>query len=227
MTHRALLWLVTRLGPLLLRAWYSTIRIRWCGGRYLHPDPRTRHPVLYAFWHHRGMCFAYTHAGSGCRILVSQSRDGDILAGLVGALGFSPVRGSSRRGGSEAMRALLAEAGSGHDLSITPDGPRGPNQVFKVGAIYLASRSGLPIVPTSSSYHRCWRFKSWDRFQFPWPFTWGVVHVGEPVAVPPDLDEDGLETWRLRLEQVLDAHTRDTDDHLAALYRDGRRRRDL
>src|SRR5574341_2646112 len=114
------------------------------------------------------------------------------------------------------MRALLAEAGSGYDFGFTPDGPRGPSQVFKVGAVYLASRSGLPIVPITVAYRRCWKIKSWDRFQLPWPFTHGVIHAGMPVAVPPALDDAGLETWRLRLQETLQAHTRTTDEHIDA-----------
>jgi lysophospholipid acyltransferase (LPLAT)-like uncharacterized protein len=173
------------------------------------------------------LCFAYTHARFRGRILVSRSKDGEIFARMGAALGFSPIRGSSRRGGSEAMRALLAEASSGYDVGITPDGPRGPRREFKMGAIYLASRSGLPIVPITVNYRRSLQFRSWDRLQLPWPFTRGVIHVGEPVLVPPDLSESDLEVWRLRLQDILLAHTWDTEDHAEEFYREGRHRRDL
>jgi lysophospholipid acyltransferase (LPLAT)-like uncharacterized protein len=146
---------------------------------------------------------------------------------MLGRLGFRTPRGSSKRGGSEALRTLLVEAESVGDIGMTVDGPRGPLHVFKVGAVYLASKSGLPIVLIVSSYRRYWRLKTWDRFQVPWPFTWGVVRTAAPITVPPDLDEAGLEAWRQRLEQALTEHTRDTDLRLAELYREGRRRRDL
>ena len=125
------------------------------------------------------------------------------------------------------MRALLKECENGCDFGITPDGPKGPPRVFKEGAVFLASQSGLPIVPITIAYHRFWRLKSWDGFQCPWPFTWGVIHTGEPVAVPPWLDASGLEAWRLRLEEALELHTRTTDECLEDLYRRGRRRREL
>jgi len=221
----ALTWLAARLGPLTLRAWFATIRLRWYGGKYANPDPRSRGNAIYVLWHQRLLCFAYTHARFRGRLLVSRSSDGEILARLAAGLGFSPIRGSSRRGGSEALRALLAEAGSGCDFGITPDGPRGPRQVFKVGAVYLASRSGLPIVPITVAYRRSWQFRSWDRFQLPWPFTRGVIHAAAPVAVPPALDDSGLETWRLRLQETLQSHTRTTDERFEELFRDGRRRR--
>ncbi|OGB93119.1 MAG: hypothetical protein A2Z31_04045 [candidate division NC10 bacterium RBG_16_65_8] len=227
MTRRALTWILVWLGPFALRAWFSTIRLRWCGGAQLHPDPRTRRNGIYAFWHQRLLCFAYTHGRFRPRILVSQSRDGDIIARVASGLGCVPIRGSSRRGPTEAVRGLLAEAGSGYDFGITPDGPLGQRHAFKVGAVYLASQSGLPVVPIAVSYGRYWRFKSWDEFLVPWPFTWGVIHVGPPVAVPPDLDASGLETWRLRLQDILQVHTRTTDVHARELYLSGRTRRDL
>lgn len=222
MTRRALAWVIGRLGPVVIRVWFSTIRLRWVGGAELHPDPRARRNGIYVFWHQRLLCFAYTHGPFQPRILVSQSRDGDIIARVASGLGCLPIRGSSRRGGTEAMRALLAEAESGRDFGITPDGPLGPLHVFKVGAVYLASQSGLPVVPITVSYHRCWRFQSWDRFQVPWPFTWGVIHVGSAIAVPPGLDAIGLEEWRARLQEILQRHTEATDRNAEDLYLSGR-----
>lgn len=227
MRRRALNWLVSWLGALALYLLFFTIRLRWYGGKHIHPDPRKRGNAVYVFWHQRLLCFAYTHARFGARLLISQSRDGEIIARMAAHLGFFPIRGSSRRGGSEAIRSLLTEAGSGCDFGITPDGPKGPSGVFKVGAVFLASQSGLPIVPITVTYHRFWRFKSWDGFQLPWPFTWGVIHTGAPISVPPGLDASSLEAWRLRLEDTLRAHTKFTDEHVGELYRRGQRRRDL
>ena len=82
-------------------------------------------------------------------------------------------------------------------------------------------------MPITVSYGRYWRFKSWDRFILPWPFTWGVIHVGDAVTVPPALDAAGLEAWRVRLEGVLRAHTEATDARAEELYRAGRTYRDL
>jgi hypothetical protein len=220
-------WFVGWAGPLLVRAWFATIRLRWYGGAYLHPDPRTRRHGIGVFWHQRLLGFGYTHGRFRPRILISQSRDGDLIARVSSGLGCVPIRGSSRRGAAGAMRGLLAEAQSGYDIAITPDGPLGPLRVFQVGAVYLASQTGLPIVPTSISYGRCWRFNSWDRFVLPWPCTWGVVHVGDAVTVPPGLDAAGLETWRSRLETILREHTDTTDARAQELYRAGRRFRDL
>jgi hypothetical protein len=227
MMRSALAWVVGLAGPLALRIWFSTIRLRWYGGAYLHPDPRTRRNGIGVFWHQRLLCFGYSHGRFRPRILISQSRDGDLIARVASGLGCVPIRGSSRRGAAGAMRGLLAEAGSGYDIAITPDGPLGPLHVFQVGAVYLASHTGLPVAPVSVSYGRCWRFRSWDRFILPWPFTWGVIHVGDGVTVPPNLDAAGLEDWRRRLEALLREHTDATDARARELYRAGRTFRDL
>lgn len=227
MRRRVLNWMAERLGPLAVRAWFATIRLRWYGGTYVHPDPRHRGNAIYVFWHQRLLCFTYTHGRFRGHVLVSRSKDGEVLARVMARLGFSPVRGSSHRGGSEAMRALLAEAQGGYDFGITPDGPRGPRQMFKVGAVFLASRSGLPIVPITVAYRRYWQLRSWDRFQLPWPFTHGVIHVGVPITVPPGLDDAGLETWRLHLEEALRSHTQITDEHAEEFYRSGSPLHDL
>src|SRR5208282_3518216 len=126
MRRRALNWVAGYLGAFVLCLWFSTIRLRWHGGRHIHPDPCKRGNAIYVFWHQRLLAFAYTHARFGARVLISQSRDGEIIARIAERLGFVAVRGSSRRGGSEAVRALLEEADSGYDFGITPDGPRGP-----------------------------------------------------------------------------------------------------
>jgi hypothetical protein len=227
MRRRALTRVAGRLGAFALRLWFSTIRLRWYGGRHIHPDPCKRGNAIYVFWHQRLLAFAYTHARFGARVLISQSRDGEIIARIAERLGFVAIRGSSRRGGSEAVRTLLEEASGGHDFGITPDGPTGPPGTFKVGPVYLASQSGLPIVPITVTYHRFWRLNSWDGFQLPWPFTWGVIHTGAPVSVPPGLDASGIESWRLRLEATLQTHTRVTDERVEEFYRRGQPRRDL
>jgi lysophospholipid acyltransferase (LPLAT)-like uncharacterized protein len=224
--RRLRFWLVEHVGPALLCLWFATIRMRWHGGEYAVPSPVGRRSVIFVFWHQRLLCFLYTHRSLGGRVLVSRSSDGEIVARLLAGLGFSPVRGSTRRGGAEAVRELLAVAGDGRDVGITPDGPRGPQHVFKAGAVYLASRSGLPIVPLCVSYRGFWTLPSWDGFHLPHPFTQAVVRAGAPIHVPPGLDADGVDAWRQDLEAMLSGFTAETDRRRADLYRAGRRRPD-
>jgi len=214
-------WAIGILGPTLLRAWVRTLRIRWIGPGLIQPHPRGRENVIYVFWHQRMLPFAATHRGLGIRALISSHGDGEMLTRAAEGLGHKAIRGSTTRGGTRAMRGLLAEIGSGRDFVITPDGPRGPRHVFQVGSVFFASRSGLAVVPASASYGKSWTLRSWDGFIVPCPFTRCVIKAGVPIRVPPDLDGRELEEWRLKLEEALRDVTGDTDQNFESLFREG------
>lgn len=220
-------WLVERLGHWLIRAWIGSIRYRVHTPVNVHPfhDEPTRH--VYAFWHQRLLAFAYTHRGSGVRILISSHGDGEMIASTVKRLGLEPVRGSSTRGGVRALRELLEDLGSGKDYAFTPDGPRGPRHEFQLGAVYFASRSGLPLITASVSYRRSWSLPTWDGFILPAPFTRGVIHVNPPVTVPPDLSDEELESHRRRFEEDLRRATREADENFEDYYRRGQSFREM
>ena len=105
------------------------------------------------------------------------------------------------------MRELLRAARAGHPLAITPDGPQGPREVMKVGTAILASRSALPVVPIGVGISRAWRMSSWDRFTIPHPFARVHLDYGEPIHVPRDVDESGLEEFRQRMQAGMDEVT--------------------
>ncbi len=177
--------------------------------------------MLYVFWHQRLFPFAATHRGLGIRALISSHGDGEMLARAAEGLGHKAIRGSTTRGGMRAIRGLLSEVGEGYDFVITPDGPRGPRHVFQIGAVYFASKSGLTVIPASVSYKKSWSLGSWDGFIIPRPFTRSVIQAGIPIQVPRDLEDQGLEEWRVKLEKALRAVTEDTDQRLEELYRQG------
>jgi lysophospholipid acyltransferase (LPLAT)-like uncharacterized protein len=136
-------------------------------------------------------------------VLVSQHLDGQVIARILERLGYHTGRGSSTRGGGEGVRALLAHAQVGRDLAVTPDGPRGPAEVVKPGVIYLASRSGLPVIPVAAASRPSRRLESWDGFRVPGPFARVRVAMGPPLRVPAVLDDTARERWRQRLESAL------------------------
>jgi lysophospholipid acyltransferase (LPLAT)-like uncharacterized protein len=133
-------------------------------------------------------------------VMVSRSRDGELISRTIKRLGFKPVRGSSSRGGSSALLSLSKKLENGADAAVTPDGPRGPRYRAQAGVIHLAQRSGRPVVPLTYSANRKWGFKSWDRFLFPCPFAKAVLIYGDPVEVTENSD---LEDKRLELERKL------------------------
>lgn len=179
--------------------------------------PGAQQRVIFAIWHNRlalatilyRNLVARRFAGRQPAGLVSASRDGGLLARVLELFGFRPVRGSSSRRGSQALRELIRAAEEGCDLSITPDGPRGPCYVVQPGVIAAAQLSGLPIVPVT--YWLGWKkvLRSWDRFQIPLPFSRLEVSFGEPVWVSPDADAAERERLRAELERRLRELTRD------------------
>ncbi len=163
---------------------------------------------IFALWHARLLPLVYSHRRRGVSVLVSRSRDGALIAGIVERMGYVTARGSSTRGGEVGMRALLDHAAGGRLLAVTPDGPRGPAGHVKPGLAWLASHLGWPVVPVASASDRAWVMRSWDRFRVPRPFARVVVSYGEPVVVPRELDDAGLEHWRDALEQAIAGVTR-------------------
>lgn len=198
---RTLSWTAAK----LVRGWMGTLRFEY---RPLGPNVDPRQPGLeqryiYAFWHENLLLPVYQYARPDIYVLISRHADGQMIAELARHLGFQTVRGSTGRGGGvEAVRQIL-RLGQGAHIGVTPDGPRGPRRQVQPGLVYLAARTGLPIVPVGISFRRPWRMKSWDRFAVPKPFSHAYCVTPEPIVVPADVDKDQLEEHRLRIEEAL------------------------
>jgi lysophospholipid acyltransferase (LPLAT)-like uncharacterized protein len=164
-------------------------------------------PCIFVLWHGRLLPLGYLHRGEGVVALVSRSEDGEYLAQSLRRWGFVPVRGSSSRGGSAALREVARYARAGHSVAITPDGPRGPRQKMKAGAIVAGQITGLPLVPVAAGADRGWWFGGWDRFLVPRPFARIRVAYGEPVEIPRELDSDRQAEYMQRLEDELNRLT--------------------
>jgi hypothetical protein len=190
------------LGALALRALARTLRVRreeasvaalWAA----------RRPVIYVVWHGRLLLLPYLYGHRGCRVLASRSRDGELVARWARRFGLEPVRGSSSRGGSDALRALARALRAGGEVVVVPDGPRGPREVLKPGVIALARLTGAPIVPMAVGASREWRVRSWDEFRIPRPFARCVMRFGEPIHVSRAADRTGEEAARKEVEAAL------------------------
>ena len=140
-------------------------------------------PVVLVLWHGTLLPLSYWHRDQGISVLVSEHRDGEIIARVLHAWGCRTVRGSTTRGGGRALLAMIAELGRGHVVAVTPDGPRGPAHVFQPGALVAANRAGVPIVAIAITVRRAWRLNSWDQFIIPKPFARITVAYGDPVMV--------------------------------------------
>ena len=141
--------------------------------------------------------------------VVSASRDGQYVSDLIGFFGIKAMRGSSKKRGANALLGATRALKDGYHVSFTPDGPRGPKYTMSRGPIHLASTQGAKLVPITINASRYWSIRSWDNFQIPKPFSTLTLVIGEPLEIPPNLDEAGLEEWRLKAQQALLAITED------------------
>jgi lysophospholipid acyltransferase (LPLAT)-like uncharacterized protein len=191
-------------------AWLIGKSLRWQeeGREHLAAARASGRPVLLVFWHNRLLHTCYRLAPERLVMMVSQSRDGDIIARVAHLQGIASVRGSSSRGGTAALRGL-ARAMREHGLcgGITPDGPRGPVYALQPGAILAARLAGALIVPVGLGFSRKKVFASWDGFQLPWPFARARLVFGEPVRPPGPGEAAAFEACRADVERRLVAVT--------------------
>ena len=183
--------------------------------RFRVEDPQgllTRDPAqprIWAFWHNRILMMPYIYErlcpGRRMLMMVSRSRDGEWITRIMNRFGIDGARGSSSKGGSDALRELLRELErpQARDIGITPDGPRGPRAKVQDGVLALAASSGRAIYPVTARYNRFWELPSWDRFQIPRPGGVCRVVVGPPVAAPKSLQAAELDRVRGELERAL------------------------
>lgn len=189
-----------------IRAVSATLRYRWVDAREAAPVG----PVIYATWHNRlVLCLiGYEYASKrnptlGLAAMVSASKDGAFLSGVLECFHVQPVRGSSSRRGPQALLELTTWAERGYDLAITPDGPRGPCYVVQDGVMSLAQITGLAIVPFSYSLQWKIQAKSWDRFQIPLPFSRCDMVLGQQIRVPRGATDAERGALRQKLEETM------------------------
>lgn len=179
MTPRALRWAVAA-GTAYLGLVGRTTRYRVTGFDEAN-RLRREGPVVWVFWHNRLLGPLVPYRDQGVGVVISRSSDGELISRIVERFGYVPIRGSSSRGGSAALRGVLRHLASGRDVALTPDGPRGPRYRVQPGAAAAAVRGGAPLVPVGAAFSRRWVAPSWDRFQVPLPFGRTEIVMGPPL----------------------------------------------
>jgi len=197
-------WFTGSFGAYLLHALicliYRTMRVSIVGQDAYRNLVDSENGVIGIFWHGRMLMMPFLYPGKNISILISAHRDGEIIANVMKRFNFGLVRGSSKKGGSAALREMLKLLKSGSDLGITPDGPKGPAENVKPGVAEIARLSGKYIIPTTFSAYPCIRATSWDRFMIPLPFSRVVLYAGTPVRYE---DGEDMESFRCRIEATL------------------------
>ncbi len=187
-----------------IRHWMGTLD---CKVEFGDPEADPAHDgyrgaKIYVFWHENILLPLYLRGHCNISMLLSRHWDANILDRVARMMGFGVVRGSTYHGGSTALRELADRASCGN-LTITPDGPRGPRRRLAAGCVFLASTLGIPLVAMGLGYQRPWRVGTWDRFAIPRPFSRARGIISRPLAIPAGLDREGIERHRQGVERLL------------------------
>lgn len=199
------------IGSIVIRLLIGTVKIEEKPNNYPKKLKQQGKDVVYAIWHSSMLASAYSGRNLGIKVLISHHTDGEYIAQVVKRLGFSVVRGSTTRGGVNALLDLLKKSQKGTSIAITPDGPRGPRFIVQPGVIFLGQKTGSPIIPVSLGLANYWELPSWDRFRIPKPFSKAIVMYGDPIKIPPEIDKTKIEEYRILLEKTLNELTIETD----------------
>jgi lysophospholipid acyltransferase (LPLAT)-like uncharacterized protein len=207
------------IGWAMMSLWSSTVRIRFVDRDIPEGLRAQGRNIIYAFWHGRQFLLFYAYRNTGIVIPASESRDGEIQAGIIGRFGLGVVRGSSKRKGAQALLGLVDALRSGKDIAIAVDGPRGPVYEVKQGITYIAGKLSIPIVPLSVAAKRAWVLKKiWDKYLLPVPFTECVILYGEPITVNGTSEEE-LENKRRELTDALNRIMARADRMMGSAHR--------
>ena len=179
----------------------------------VYPDEliEQRSGVIYAFWHNRQIILPVIRKNEPIHCLISSSRDGEYVARVAGLFGKNAIRGSTTRGGFEAMKQIMRVLESGGTAAITPDGPLGPALEVKPGVIQLSRAMGTPIVPIAFDASKKKVFASWDEFNLPYPFSKIAIVFGKPLIID---ESETIEGACSKLKIALDEITKESAQYV-------------
>ncbi len=184
----------------------ATLRLRVVGEERVSDLQKAGQGVILVTWHGRTFAPITRFRGRGYWAFISTSRDGEYQDRIFRRYGWQTVRGStSARGAVQSALTMIKHLKAGATLAHTPDGPRGPRGQVHAGAIFLAQKSGCPIIPAGISAAPRWQLSTWDRYLVPKLFARGVWIYGEPITVPPDASPEEQKEWALHVGTAIDA----------------------
>ncbi len=201
----------------LLRLFWLTFKLN----RSIHPDTQTYlqgdKPAIFCFWHGRMILLPFfMPKNREMHVLVSQHRDGELLAQMVASFGVKSVRGSTSKGALEATQELADSLQAGHNIGIAPDGPRGPIFEVQRGALHLARQSGCALIPVSFSASKYKQLRSWDKFIIPLPFSAVRLEIGAPMLIDAKAKLSELKQAKTHLQDQLNAVMQQGDGEVAS-----------
>jgi hypothetical protein len=168
----------------------KTIKINVHNFGYLRSHLENGKNVVAAFWHGSMLIPWFLFSKNNFGALVSQSKDGELLARLLKSWKYKIIRGSSSKGGKESLDAMINLLQHNYSIGITPDGPRGPVEKMKAGAVISAKKTGVPLVLVGIDYKNFIELKSWDRFKIPKPFSEATLVFSDLIFIDSEIDYD-------------------------------------
>ena len=190
-----------------IRLLHRSCRFEIVGEENLRRAYEIEMPKIAAFWHFAFPTLIYFFRDKGYLTIVSRSRDGEFAAKMSQGLGFSPFRGSPKKGGASALKGMISAFKACPGGGFVADGSQGPAQIAQKGLLILAMYSGSPIVPISVAATRCWRLPTWDKTVIPMPFSKVLVSFGPMIWVERSASSAEVDKFRLQLEVSLNEMT--------------------
>ncbi len=177
-----------------MKLYIKTLKIK------IHNPPDTNSHFVFIFWHSKMLLGWWLFRNTKSAALVSQSKDGEILNNILTSWNYMVIRGSSSKGGKEALTELAELVKRGYSAVITPDGPRGPVNEIKNGALMISNITGVHIIPVSIAYHKKKILnRSWDRFEIPLPFSKCDIHFKSKCSYEEYLEGENLVAFKKNL----------------------------
>ncbi len=203
-SRKFLVWLLPLIVCFLQRCIGFTSRFKEIGKAPYDSLVAKNSPLILSIWHTNVLYSPYLHRGKNVGVLISESKDGDFINQVVLRFGNTSIRGSSSKGGSKALKAVIIHLKKGLSAAFTPDGPRGPALIVQPGLIAAAQVTQAPIVPFHYECTRQWILeKAWDKHRVPKPFTTFVVSYGDPIYIPREMNEVEFENQRKLVEEAM------------------------
>ncbi len=207
------------LASLFVKLWFGTVRVKIINRQIYEEyflNNKNKGNIVVASWHRHAVFFFYFfHNIKNGVAMVSRSKDGELVARVGKRFGYDFVRGSSSKGGGEALLAMIDymnKEGAPKFCGTAVDGPRGPARVLKKGMLVLAKETGSYFIPVACSGTKVITFhKAWDKTIIPYPFSTVVMEFHNPFIIPKDISEEDLENLRVRTEKIFNEITDNVD----------------
>jgi len=177
-----------------------TTRVYWFKTKEAEALEKSDNGLIYAIWHNQQLFLLYPYRHQKIASLISKSSDGEYIARCLPYFGMRAIRGSTSRGGTRALISLLKATREGYRPMLTPDGPRGPIYTVQPGILFLAKKTGFPIIPVGTALSHKIKVGSWDKMRVPLPFGKTAFTYGKTVWVK---DNEDMERAAKELQEQL------------------------